>query len=68
MTDAPAQLDLYKAQLSLGIMSLFDGMMHQELAEQQDNHLQEKRLWTPQSKGTQWPVQIIKFHWDKFIE
>eukprot|EP00957_Ditylum_brightwellii_P126544 9644966-Ditylum_brightwellii.AAC.1 len=68
MTDAPAQPDLYKAQLSLGFMRLLDGMMHQEWVEQQDDHLQDKKLWTHQSNGTQWSVQIIKFHWDKFLE
>eukprot|EP00957_Ditylum_brightwellii_P186870 14230193-Ditylum_brightwellii.AAC.1 len=30
MTDAPAQPDLYTAQLSLGFMSLFDRIIHQE--------------------------------------
>eukprot|EP00957_Ditylum_brightwellii_P044409 3370163-Ditylum_brightwellii.AAC.1 len=67
-TDAPALPDSYKAQLSLGFMSLFDGIIHQEWTEQQDDHLQEKRLWTPCSNGTQWSVQIIKFNWDKFFE
>eukprot|EP00957_Ditylum_brightwellii_P058594 4443825-Ditylum_brightwellii.AAC.1 len=53
MTNASVQADLYKAQLSLGFMSLFDGMMHKEWIEQQDDHLQEKRLWTHQSNRTQ---------------
>eukprot|EP00957_Ditylum_brightwellii_P000983 78475-Ditylum_brightwellii.AAC.1 len=56
MTDAPAEPDLYKAQLSLGFMSLFNGMMHQEWTEQHDDHLQDKKLLTPQSNGTQWLV------------
>eukprot|EP00957_Ditylum_brightwellii_P166284 12659220-Ditylum_brightwellii.AAC.1 len=47
--DTPAQPDLYKAQLSLNFMSLFDGIMHQDWAEWQDNYLHDKKLWTPQS-------------------
>eukprot|EP00957_Ditylum_brightwellii_P072367 5500278-Ditylum_brightwellii.AAC.1 len=66
--DALAQPDLYKAQLSLGFMSLFGGIIHQDWAEQQDNRLHDKKLLTPQSNGTQWLVQIIKFLWDEFLE
>eukprot|EP00957_Ditylum_brightwellii_P041026 3106597-Ditylum_brightwellii.AAC.1 len=39
--DAPAQPDLYKAQLSLGFMSLFDGFIYQDWAEQQEDHLHD---------------------------
>eukprot|EP00957_Ditylum_brightwellii_P083061 6314018-Ditylum_brightwellii.AAC.1 len=47
MPNAPAQPDLYKAPLSLGFMNLLDSIMHQEWAEQQDDHLQDKTMWTP---------------------
>eukprot|EP00957_Ditylum_brightwellii_P058509 4436822-Ditylum_brightwellii.AAC.1 len=66
--NVPAQPDLYKAQSSLGFMSLFDGIIHQDWAEQQEDHLHGKKLWAPQSTRTQWSVQVIKFLWEKFLE
>eukprot|EP00957_Ditylum_brightwellii_P096221 7329674-Ditylum_brightwellii.AAC.1 len=48
---APAHPEVYKAQLSLGFMSLFDGIIHHDWAEFQDDHLRDKKLWTPWSNG-----------------
>eukprot|EP00957_Ditylum_brightwellii_P014912 1124926-Ditylum_brightwellii.AAC.1 len=53
MKDTPAQPDLYKSQLSLCFMSSFDGIIHQDWAERQDDHLHDKKLLTPQSNRTQ---------------
>eukprot|EP00957_Ditylum_brightwellii_P103414 7879815-Ditylum_brightwellii.AAC.1 len=48
-TDAHAHPDLYKAQLSLNFMSLFDGMMHQEFTDRQYDHLQDKSCGHPEA-------------------
>eukprot|EP00957_Ditylum_brightwellii_P019789 1492752-Ditylum_brightwellii.AAC.1 len=65
---APAHPEVYKAQLSLNFMSLFDSIIHHDWAELQYDHLHDKKLWTPQSNGTQWSVQVITFLWDTFLD
>eukprot|EP00957_Ditylum_brightwellii_P176338 13427453-Ditylum_brightwellii.AAC.1 len=53
-------------------MVLFDGTIHKRWTKYQDDHLYDKKLWTPRSNGTQWSVQVIctsdQVFWDTFFE
>eukprot|EP00957_Ditylum_brightwellii_P083784 6368256-Ditylum_brightwellii.AAC.1 len=53
----PDHPEVYEAQSNLSFMSLFDGIIHHDWAELQDDHLHDKKLWTPWSNETQWSVQ-----------
>eukprot|EP00957_Ditylum_brightwellii_P085747 6523577-Ditylum_brightwellii.AAC.1 len=65
--DAHTCKHLLRKQRELQYTAMLDGLTHKDWSDAQDTHLWEKSLWTLQSDGVQWTVQVIKFLWNKFF-
>eukprot|EP00957_Ditylum_brightwellii_P029248 2210817-Ditylum_brightwellii.AAC.1 len=55
-------------QQQIRLQDIFNGNFSQEWAQEQDDCLWDKKLWTPCTNGHQWVAQTIKFLWDQFLE
>ena len=59
--------NVWASQTKIGVHAIFDGQMSTEWAQDQDEYLMDVKLWTQQTNGSQWTVQVIKFLWDRFL-